>query len=157
MTAQMPSKLPWLKANGTLNPYAQRVNDTLFQTQPFFDPNDMLQVKYEMLRRVQSEGWSVAQAAASFGFSRPSFYKAQRAFSQYGLAGLLPNQRGPRAAHKLTTTVMAAIQRWLTEEPGLSSQRLAQRLAKRLQLSIHPRSIERALQRSSQKKPFTRR
>ena len=157
MTAQMPSKLAWLKANGTLNPYAERVNDTLFQTQPFFDSNDMLQVKYEMLRRVRIEGWSVAQAAATFGFSRPSFYKAQQAFSQHGLAGLLPNKRGPKAAHKLTTTVMGAIQRWLTEEPGLSSRTLAQRLAKRLQLSIHPRSIERALQRPSQKKPASSR
>jgi transposase len=127
------------------------VHDVLFQAQPFFDPHDRLQVKYEMLRRVQVEGWSVAQAAAAFGFSRLSFYKVQRAFGQHGLSGLAPRKRGPKSGHKLTQAVMEAIQGWLAEEPELSSPALAQRLAQRFQLSVHPRSIERALSRWPQK------
>jgi hypothetical protein len=125
MTVPNTGKLPWLKANGTFNPYAQRVNDTLFQTLPFFDPEDALQVKYEMLRRVRIDGWTVAQAATTYGFSRPSFYKAQQAFLQRGLAGLVADKRGPRAAHKLTTPVMTAIQSWLREEPESSTTRIA--------------------------------
>ena len=39
-----------LKANGTLNPHTRRVHDALFHDAPFFDPRDLLQVKYEMLR-----------------------------------------------------------------------------------------------------------
>ena len=147
-----PSKLSWLLANHTLNPDAARVNDTLFQVQPFFDPHDMLQVKYEMLRRVQIEGWSVTQAAAAFGFSRLSFYQHQQAFLQHGLSGLLPHKRGPKTGYKLTDEVIATLQTWLHDDPTLSSPMLAQRLAKRLKLSVHPRSIERALQRQSQKK-----
>ncbi len=152
MTTPPGDKSGWLEANGTLNPYARRVNDVVFQAQPFFDPNDMLQVKYEMLRRVRIDGWPVAQAAAAFGFSRPSFYQAQQAFSQHGLAGLLADKRGPRTAHKLTAEVMASIRQWLSEEPPLSSRALAQRLATRLGVSVHPRSIERALQREGSKK-----
>ena len=144
-------KTQTLKANGTFNHHAQRVRDTLFQEQVFFDPHDQLQVKYEMLRRVQVEGWTVAQAAAVFGFSRLSFYHAQRAFEQHGLSGLVARKRGPKRGHKLTPAVMEAIQGWLAEEPQLSSQTVAERLAQRLRVSVHPRSIERSLAHRPQK------
>jgi hypothetical protein len=91
-----------LKANGTLNPHARRVHDALFHETPFFDPRDLLQVKYEMLRRVRIDGWPVSRAAAAFGLSRPSFYQTQRAFERHGLGGLLPRKRGPKAGRKLT-------------------------------------------------------
>lgn len=151
MTELSTAKAQTLKANGTFNPHAQRVRDALFQGQPFFDPHDRLQVKYEMLRRVRVEGWSVAQAAAAFGFSRLTFYKLQRAFEQQGLSALVPSRRGPRSAHKLTASVLEIIQRWRTEEPALSSPAIAERLTQRLSLSVHPRSIERALARLPKK------
>jgi len=144
-------KAQTLKANGTFNHHAQRVRDTLFQEQAFFDPHDRLQVKYEMLRRVRVEGWPVAQAAAAFGFSRLSFYKTQQAFEQQGLSGLVPRQRGPRSGHKLTAAVLDLIRRWRAEEPTLSSLAIAERLAQRLRLLVHPRSIERALARLPKK------
>ena len=59
-----------LRANGTFNPRAARVTDALFVKEDFFDARDLVQVKYEMLRRVREEGMNVVQAAAAFGFSR---------------------------------------------------------------------------------------
>ena len=152
MTTKVASKQGRLKANRTLNATPEQVRDTLFLSQAFFDAHDLLQVKYEMLRRVQTDGWSVTQAAATYGFSRTSFYQLQQAFSEHGLSGLLPQPKGPQGAHKLTHDVMAVIARWLIEQPRLSSQAMAQQLAEQLQLSVHPRSIERALQRQSKKK-----
>jgi hypothetical protein len=35
-------------------------------------PRDLVQVKYEMLRRVRVDGHSVSQSATGFGLSRPS-------------------------------------------------------------------------------------
>lgn len=149
-------KAPTLKANGAFHHHAQRVRDTLFQEQAFFDPHDRLQVKYEMLRRVQVEGWTVAQAAAVFGFSRLSFYHVQRAFEQHGLSGLVARKRGPKKGHKLTPAVIEAIQGWRAEEPPLSLQTLAERLAQRLRVLVHPRSIARALAHRPQKGGPTR-
>lgn len=149
-------RTPTLKANGTFNPHAARVRDPLFQEQAFFDPHDRLQVKYEMLRRVQVEGWTVTRAAAVFGFSRLSFYHLQRAFARHGLSGLMARPRGPQRGHKLTPAVLAALQDWRTAEPEGSSQTLAARVAQRFQVSVHPRSIERALARRSQKGGLTR-
>src|ERR1039457_7294079 len=76
------AKLRTLHQQGTLNPRPKEVRDELCRQDDFFDPRDLVQVKYEMLRRVQSEGKSVTDAAANFGFSRPSFYKALSAFEQ---------------------------------------------------------------------------
>ena len=86
-----------LRQHGSLNPRPEGVGNDLFRTYDFFDPKDLVQVKYEMLRQVSVERGSVTEAAAQFGLSRPSFYEAQAAFQQDGLVGLLPEKRGPRA------------------------------------------------------------
>jgi len=62
---------------GTLHPNPDQVADELFQANPFFDPRDGLQVKYEMLRRVRVDGHTVSRAAASCGLSRPTYYQAR--------------------------------------------------------------------------------
>ena len=84
-----------LRQQGTLNPRSRHVTDPLFAQDSFFDARDLVQVKYEMLRRVQSESHSVTGAASAFGCSRPSFYQALSAFQEAGLAGLIPHKRGP--------------------------------------------------------------
>jgi len=129
------SKRDALRQQGILNPRPHDVTHPLFQNSEFFDSRDLLQVKYEMLREVQVENRSVSQSAAAFGFSRPSFYQAQAAFAQDGLAGLIPHRRGPRGAHKLTPEVMAFVDEVIEERFGLR---------------VHPRSIERRLRK---KKP----
>ena len=118
---------------------------------PFFDPEDLVQVKYEMLRRVREEGARVTQASAAFGFSRPSFYAAQAAFQEAGLPGLVPQRPGPRRAHKLSAPVLELLEQALAAEPALSSAALSGLLWERLALRVHPRSIERALARRSKK------
>ena len=85
-----------LRATGTLNPRPARVTDPLFQGATFFDARDRLQVKYEMLRRVAREHVSVPAAALSFGFSRVAWYQVSARYAQCGLAGLLPQRRGPQ-------------------------------------------------------------
>src|SRR6202790_4024431 len=69
-----------LKRAGTLNPRPDSVSDPLFKKDPFFDPKDLLQVRYEMLRRHNVEGVSIVDVAAKFGVSRPTVYQAQAAF-----------------------------------------------------------------------------
>ena len=118
---------------------------------PFFDPEDLVQVKYEMLRRVREEGERVTEASAAFGFSRPSFYAAQAAFREAGLPGLVPQRPGPRRAHKISGPVLELLEEALAAEPALTSAALARLLWERLALRVHPRSIERALARRAKK------
>lgn len=151
MTDPSRNKLQRLKDNGTLNLHAQDVTDALFQEHDFFDARDIVQVKYEMLRRVHAEGWPVNRAAETFGFSRPSFYHTFKAFQSEGIEGLVPKKRGPKAPHKLSGEVMGFVHKLLEEQPTLPVAAIAQRIAQRFQSSVHPRSIERALKRQEKK------
>jgi len=108
---------------------AQDVRHPLFQNSEFFDPSDLLQVKYEMLRQAHAEKRAVFSTAKEFGFSRPSFYQAEFAFEQDGLPGLLPQKRGPRNGHKLTPEVMKFVTEQQTLEPSLSLAQLAEQVA----------------------------
>ncbi len=151
MDGHNDSKTRVLAEHGALNPRAKQVRDPLFQHSEFFDSRDMVLVKYEMLRRVRIEGQSVTQAARAFGFSRVAFYQARAAFRDQGLPGLLPKRRGPRRAHKLTKAVLEFIDRKRAAQSNLRSPALAEMIRQQLGLSVHPRSIERALARRAKK------
>jgi transposase len=141
-----------LRRHHALNPRPQAVDDAAFTSgNPFFDARDLVQVKYEMLRRVREDGAAVSQAAAGFGFSRPSFYQAQAAFDAEGLPGLVPQRPGPKRAHKLSDQVVDRLEAVLQVEPSLDSAQLALRLEEELGLRVHRRSVERALSRRRKK------
>ncbi len=150
-TARGDSKCEVLRAHATLNPHPEQVTDALFQTHPFFDARDLVQVKYEMLRRVLIEGQPVGATAAAFGFSRVTLYYLRQRFAAAGLAGLLPQPKGPQRAHKLSAEVVAFIQHILEAEPALRMAEVPQRVAQRFGRSVHLRSIERALARERKK------
>jgi transposase len=117
----------------------------LFQNSTFFDPHDLLQVKYEMVRHVLTDGVSKTKAANLFGVSRPTVYEAESAFIQSGLQGLLPHQRGPKKAHKLDVIVMDFIETQRTKEPKITIVKLADLVQENFNVVIHPRSIARAI------------
>ena len=139
-----------LRAGRCLNPRPEAVADEAFVTGPeFFDARDLVQVKYEMVRRVRAEGQPVTAAAAAFGFSRPSFYQAAAAVEAGGLAGLVPARPGPRRAHKLTDEVVAFAVQQRAGDPSVTSAGLAEAIAARFGITVHPRSVERALARAA--------
>ncbi|MGH3731916.1 MAG: helix-turn-helix domain-containing protein, partial [Acidimicrobiales bacterium] len=123
---ESPEKTSLLRHCHALNPRPERVRDLAFAGgNPFFDANDLVQVKYEMLRRVSEDGRPVSEVSATFGFSRPSYYEAQHAFAASGLVGLVPQRPGPRRAHKLSAEVVSALEAAKSEDPGLNSAALA--------------------------------
>ena len=82
-----------MSAQGANHPHPKAVTDPLFRDSAFFDPNDLVQVKYEMLRSIQQEERSVVEAAQASGLSRPAFYVTQELFQREGLPGLLHGWR----------------------------------------------------------------
>lgn len=140
-----------LRRSGCLHRHPETVRNELFASHEFFDPEDLVQLKYEMLRRVRVEGETVCRAAADFGLSRPSFYAAQERFDKEGLAGLVPEKPGPKEGHKLNRELVDFLERLAGEEPALRAQDLAARLRERFGVEVHPRSVERALGRRRKK------
>jgi transposase len=140
-----------LREHAALNPRPKRVIDLLFQHSEFFDPRDLVQVKYEMLRRVRVEHRPASEAAKAFGFSRVAFYQAMAAYQNEGLPGLLPHRRGPKQGHKLTVEVLKFIDQCRATDGNLRPAELAGKIRERLGVSVHPRSIGRALARRAKK------
>ncbi|MEC4017103.1 helix-turn-helix domain-containing protein [Streptomyces sp. H27-D2] len=136
-----------LSASRTLNPRPGAVADAAFAVSSFLDPHDLVQVKYEMVRRVRVDKVPVSRAAAAFGFCRQSFYAIAAALDVGGPAALVPGKPGPKGPRKLTEPVMLHIEVLLAADPTLKARALAAMVAEEFALVVHPRSIERALAR----------
>lgn len=152
MESPKENKRRLLSQQGVLHPHPEAVTATLFQDSGFFDPGDLIQVKYEMLRRVDTEQVPISQAAHEAGLSRPAFYQAQTAMQQSGLAGLIPQKPGPRGAHKLTAQVLEFLDQQRTSQPNVKFAELAVLIQKQLGVTVHPRTIERVLSRRQKKR-----
>jgi len=145
-------KIAALRQRASLHPHPERVSDPLFAGAHFFDARDLVQVKYEMVRRVRVDGHPAGRTAAAFGVSRPAFYHAQAALQLGGLGALVPQKPGPRRAHKLDEEVVAFLGRERSADPSVSAPELARRVRARFGRTVHPRSVERALVRQEKKR-----
>ena len=134
-----------LLEEGTLNPSPEKVHDPRFRAGDFFDPRDLVQVRYEMLRRVSIDDVSVTQATAEYGVSRPTFYQAKATFDEAGIAGLVPKKRGPRGPHKLQGEILAFVEKQLIAGEPIRARELAKMVRLEFSIKVHPRTIERAL------------
>lgn len=139
------SKANPLTEDGTLNPAPEKVRDPKFQEGDFFDPRDVVQVKYEMLRRVSVEKASVTDVSDAYGVSRPTYYQAKADFEEGGIAGLVPKKRGPHGPHKIQGEVLALISTQISPGKPIRARELAKLVQKELGLDVHPRTIERAI------------
>ena len=139
------AKVRALVEEGTLNLAPEKVQDPKFRDGEFFDPHDIVQVKYEMLRRVSVENASVTSATEEYGVSRPTYYQTRASFEEAGIAGLAPRKRGPQGPHKVRGAVLAFIQEKRMDGEPIRARQLAEQIRKKFDLDIHPRTIERAV------------
>ncbi len=140
------TKKYYLKKEGCLNKNASGIKAELFNNgSNFFDKNDLVQARYEMLRCVEKDGYAINAASEMFGVSRISFYKTKKAFEEKGIYGLLPEKKGPKRPHKLTDHVLHFIEGEKEAKPDLKANELADKVRQTFNLKIHPRTIEKAL------------
>jgi transposase len=153
MTKSKPTdlKVRNLETDGILNPRPEVVVDELFARNEFFDRRDLVQVRYEMLRRVRTDGVSISETTARFGVSRPTYYRIETDFEREGMKGLLPRKRGPRDGHKLSATVVEELHAARERDPSMDIASLVTLLRDRFGIEVHPRTVERALLRQEKK------
>jgi transposase len=142
------SKTDALIEEGTFNPAPDKVRDPKFRTSEFFDPHDVVQVKYELLRRVSIDKVSVTEASGEYGVSRPTYYQAKADFDMAGIAGLVPSKPGPRGPHKVDDDVLAFLRARVVAGEPLRARELAKLVRDELAIELHPRTIERALKKT---------
>ena len=142
-----------LKEAGTLNPSPQKIRDPMFADDEFFDPEDLLQVRYEMVRLVRRRNATLAQAAERFGVSVPTCFRMVKAFRRGGLAGLIPRRRGPRGPRKITPEILRFARSHRARHGRIGARRLVPLIEAEFGVRLHPRGIEKALARAEKKTP----
>jgi transposase len=154
MIATTDAKCAALRQHGVLNPHPERVADSAFHHSEFFDPRDLVQVKFEMLRRVRLEGHSVTAASAAFGCSRFAFYEAKEAFQRGGLPGLIRRRSGPRHRHKLTEPILAFLLEQHRRDPTTAAATLGRLVHDAFGVTsdrgVFPRTLDGPIRGSSQ-------
>jgi transposase len=143
--ARKDPKAAALIEDGTLNPSPEKVRDPKFQQSDFFDSRDIVQVRYEMLRRVSVDSVSITDATVDYGVSRPTYYQARSNFDAAGISGLVPKKRGPRGPHKLQGEILAFVEKQHVEGDPIRARELARAIREEFSVEVHPRTIERAL------------
>src|SRR6266403_1618404 len=141
-----PAKRKALLASGTLNPHPEAVRSELFQMD-FFDPYDLAQIKYEMLRAHSVDDDPVAEVCRRFGLSRESFYQIQRAFLELGFGSFLPRKRGRKGPVKLKGEVLEFAFAKQKENPDLDPGRLAALIQERYSIPIHRTTVRRGMKK----------
>jgi len=147
-------KIKTLKSNGSYNRHASAVVSPLFMDNAHFDPYDLVQVKYEMLRAVMSNEMSVTEASKQFGFSRTAYYKIEKSFAAAGVNGLFLQKTGPKAAVKATEEILRFADELKGKDPGITNDRIVEEIQNQKGVTLHKRSLQR--ERSKKKHPRAR-
>ena len=134
------------KVEGLLNAKPERVSHPLFETIDFFDPFDLPQVRYEMIRYARVEKLPVAEACKLFGFSREYFYKLERAFMARGFVSLLGSTMGRRPIIALNQEIVNFITHRKMEKAGLSGEKLRQEIQGLYKVDCSRRTVERIVE-----------
>ena len=142
------TKKQFLQKEGLINPKPERVSYQLFESNDFFDPLDLPQVRYEMIRTGRVDNISVAKACRLFGFSREYFYKLERSFMARGFVALLGSQKGRRPLIALNNEIMNFIIHRKIDNPKLSGEDLRKEILQLYKLDCSRRTVERIIEKS---------
>jgi transposase len=140
-------KKKFLEQEGLINPKPERISHPLFETLNFFDPIDLPQVRYEMIRAARVENISVSQACKLFGFSREYFYKLERSFMARGYVALLGSTMGRRPIIALNQEIVNFIVHRKMEQPTISGESLRQELQQLYSVDCSRRTVERIVEK----------
>jgi len=145
-----------LRAQGALNPTPEKVVAEQFRTYPqFFDADDRLQVRYEMLRAPAQGEMTVAEACRAFGVSRQTFYTLRRALEARGISGLAEGKRGRKGPLKASVEVVEFVRSARADDPSVSGAEVARRVSERFGIALHRRTVERLLSPKSGGRPLS--
>ena len=142
-----------LQECGLLHRHPEEVKDPLFQTfREFFDANDLLQVRYELLRAHRVDSDPVREVCERYGLTRQTFYNLLEKFARAGTVGLIPEKPGPQGPSKLTPEVVAFAREQLGSTISVSGAKLARRIRSRFGRRIHRRTVEKLMRELRSKK-----
>lgn len=141
------TKHEFLEREGLLNPRSERVVYPLFREHDFFDPLDLPQVRYEMLRMVRHDGSSVVEACKLFGFSREYFYRLDHTFRERGYVSLLGSPKGRRPLLAVNQEILGHIIHRKMAKPDITGEDLRNEILALYKVDCSRRTVERTIEK----------
>lgn len=151
------SKRSALRELRAWNPHPEKVTAELFASDPFFDPEDRAQVKYEMLRRREVETAPLEVTCNEFGFTRESYRHILERFRSQGMGGLFERKRGRKKPLKANDEVRMLLRSEHAQDPSLGPDELARHCQEKIGVSLSRRTIYRVLADEGERKKKRRR
>ena len=134
------------------NAHPEKVKAKLFASDPFFDPEDKAQVKYEMLRCREVETAPLGVTCHEFGFTRESYRHLLERFRSEGMGGLFEQKRGRRRPLKANDDVRMLLRNAHTQDPSLGPDELARRCQEKIGVTLSRRTVYRVLADEGERK-----
>jgi len=129
--------------NGTFNKNHEKVKREGFIEGGFYDPMDIVQVRYEMIKDVDNSGKTIEQISSEYGYSRASYYHIKDNFDKGGMTALIPEKTGPKEARKLTSDLQDYIKEYTQRDPKASSSKIAEEIESVKGVTVSKRTVER--------------
>jgi len=129
--------------NGTYNKNHGKVMKWKFREGGFYDPMDIVQVRYEMIKDAGGSGRTIKQVTDEYGYSRASYYHIKDNFDNGGMIALVPEKTGPKSARKLTDDLKEYITKYVEDNPSASSSRIAAEIERNKGITVSKRTVER--------------
>ena len=137
-------KVEHLRATHTYNEQHDKVTDELFANSELFDPRDLLQVRYEIVRAV-GRGESPEKVAARFGVSGMTARRYAGRMGEGGLSALLPARKGPGGPRALGAAGEEFVDAYVEGHPGASGREVHEALEAALAPGVSQRTVERRI------------
>jgi transposase len=134
------------------NAHPEKIKAKLFASDPFFDPEDKAQVKYEMLRCREIEMSPLAVACREFGFTRESYRHILERFRSEGMGGLFGQKRGRRRPLKANNDVRILLHAAHTQDPSWGPDQLARHCQEKIGVTLSRRTVYRILADEGERK-----
>jgi hypothetical protein len=132
-----------LVENGTFNRNHEKVKRSKFLAGGFYDPTDIMQVKYEMLRDAMGDIGSIEALSGEYGYTRASYYNIREAFDRGGVMALAHGKTGPKEPRKLTREAQAHIEGYTAGHPSASANDIRANLVQDKGIQVSKRTVER--------------
>ena len=134
-----------LKKSNTFNTKSDKITARLFADNELMDPQDLLQVRYELVRAIEYDKKPIKEICAEYGVSATTARRYIDDLRKGGLIALVPDPKGPSGPTKLTKEAAEFIENYLKENPRASGGKIHNALEAKLHLGVSKRTVERFL------------
>ncbi len=131
-----------LRKSNTFNPKRDKIKDSIFKDE-IMDPQDLLQVRYEMVRAIEYDNKPIGEVSSAYGVSVTTARRYIDDLKKGGLKALVPGPKGPAGPSKLKKEASDFIDNYHKNNPKAGGAKIHAALEAKLRLGISKRTVER--------------